>query len=194
MYIQKASTNPRLCKALTGYSYEEFNKLLPTFETTYYNYLKRRRGRINKPGQGQKGHLPDARTRLFFILFYLKTYPTFDVLGFLSGKSRGRTCEAVHFLLNILKKTLGKETVLPLRKISSVEEFLEKFPEVKDVFLDGSERRIYRPRNKKDQKYFYSGKKKGHANKNVIVNDDKRRILMLSPTRSGKTHDKRILN
>jgi hypothetical protein len=194
MNIHKIARDPRAVKALIGIDYAEFTSLLITFTQTYNKYLSKKKNRKRKPGGGQKGHLPSMEARLFFILFYIKTYPTFDVLAFFSGKSRGRTCEAVHLLLIVLKKTLGKEIVLPERKIRSVQEFIEKFPEVKDIIIDGTEKKIQRPKNKKQQKKHYSGKKKTHTTKNLVITDEHRHILVLSPTRVGKTHDKRILN
>jgi len=180
--------------ALTGVGFEEFNDLLPTFEKALIDIVMQRKDRERKPGGGQKGHLKTSADKLFFVLFYIKTYPTFDVLAFWSNKSRGRSCEAVHLYLRALKKALGREIVLPERKIRTVEEFLEKFPEVKDVFFDGTERRIQRPKDKKRQNKLYSGKKKTNTRKNVIVSDEKKRILFLSPTKSGRRHDKRIVD
>lgn len=183
-----------MMKALTGMSMEEFNSLIPSFEKELFVIQKQRKNRERKPGGGQKGHLKTVADKLFFILFYAKTYPTFDVLAFWSNKSRGRSCEAVHLYFRVLRKALGREIVLPERKIRTVEEFLEKFPEAKDVFFDGTERRIQRPKNKKRQNKLYSGKKKANTRKNVIISDDKKKILFLSPTKSGRRHDKRIID
>jgi hypothetical protein len=41
-----------------------------------------------------------------------------------------------------------------------MEEFLQRFPDVKEVILDGTERPIQRPKNPEKQKEHYSGKKK----------------------------------
>jgi len=73
-----------------------------------------------------------------------------------------------------------------------VEEFLQKFPEVKDIVIDGTERRIQRPKNQKKNKKYYSGKKKTHTRKNIIVADEKKRILLISSTKAGRRHDKRL--
>jgi len=89
---------------------------------------------------------------------------------------------------------LGYEVVLPERQISSIEEFQRKFPEIKDIFIDGTERPIQRPKNNKRQRKYYSGKKKRHTKKNIVGSDKDRRILFLSKTEAGKTHDKKILN
>lgn len=194
MNIQKLSHDPRAMKALTGLSYREFEDLIPTFEKAYRDIQRQKLNRQRKVGGGKKGKLPTIESKLFFILFYLKAYPTFDVLGFMTDRDRGKCCRSAHILLKALKKTLGREIVLPERKIRSVEEFLEKFPEAKDVFFDGTERRIQRPKNKKRQNKLYSGKKKANTRKNVIVSDEKKKILFLSATKSGRRHDKRIVD
>lgn len=181
-----------MMKALTGMSAEEFQHILPDFKYELTRYYATKPNRKRKVGAGQKGHLQTPEAKLFFILFYLKTYPTFDVLAFFSNKSRGRSCEAAHLYLRILEKALGRKIVLPERKINSVEEFLEKFPEVKDIFVDGTERRMQRPKKPKQNKRTYSGKKKAHTRKNVIIADEKKRILLVSPTKPGRRHDKRL--
>lgn len=179
-------------KALIGMSLQEFNGLVPAFEHELRHYAASKPNRKRKVGGGKRGHLKTPQDKLFFILFYLKTYPTFDVLAFFSNKSRGRSCEAAHLYLHILEKVLGRKIVLPERKITSVEEFLRKFPEVKDVFVDGTERRIQRPKKPKSNKRQYSGKKKCHTRKNIVVADEQKRILLVSPTKPGRRHDKRL--
>lgn len=192
MQISKLHTNKRAMKALTGVSPQEFNELVIAFDQELYRIRESKPNRKRKVGGGKRGHLKTSQDKLFFILFYLKTYPTFDVLAFFSSKGRGRSCEAVHLYLRILEKALGKKIVLPERKITSVEEFLQKFPEVKDVFVDGTERRMQRPKQGKRNKRYYSGKKKGHTRKNIVVSDEHKRILLVSPTKPGRRHDKRL--
>lgn len=185
--------NNRLCKALTGLSTTEFKPLLPSFENALQVERKLRRpDRKRAIGGGQKGTLRTPDEKLAFILIYLKTYPTFDVLGFLTGRERSRACRWVGFLLPVLQRTLGREFALPKRQIRSPEEFFELFPEAKDVFLDGTERRVEKPKQRKRQNKLYSGKKKGTTRKNIIVANENRRVLVLTPTKSGRRHDKRL--
>jgi hypothetical protein len=87
---------------------------------------------------------------------------------------------------------MGRHLVLPQRKISSPEEFFRLFPEAKDVFIDGTERRVQKPKNLKKRNRLYSGKKKATTRKTVIVSNDQKRILLMTPTKSGRRHDKRI--
>lgn len=192
MNIKKIIDNPRTIQAFIGTSKEEFERLLPQFEQVLRETKLSNPKRIRKLGQGIKGKLPDGKHKLFFLLFYLKAYPTFDVLGCFFDKGRSRSCEAIHLYTEVLKKVLSRELVLPERKVHSIEELFEKFPEIKDVLADGVERKVQRPVGKKRQNKLYSGKKKFHAKKNIIVTDDKKKIIFLTPTKSARRHDKRL--
>ena len=55
---------------------------------------------------------------------------------------------------------------------------------------DGVERPIHRPSDKFDRELYYSGKKKRHMLKNVLVVDEFGAIHFLSDTYEGRVHDK----
>lgn len=195
MNISSALRSVRTSKSLTGLTPSEFWNLVPLFEA---NFLEQRirllPNRQRKVGGGRKGVLPTAADKLFTALFYLKCYPTFDVLAFMVGLDRTRSCRNIHLLLPVLEKTLGRQLVLPKRQIHSVEEFFILFPEVKDIFIDGTDRRVQRPKNPKRQNKLYSGKRKTTTRKNIVVANEKKEILYLTPTKSGRRHDKKLLD
>jgi len=59
--------------------------------------------------------------------------------------------------------------------------------------IDGTERRRQRPKNPEKQALHYSGKKKTHSDKNIVVaNTHTKRVSYLSQTYAGKTHDKKL--
>ena len=187
--------NHRLCKAVTGSSPEELIRLLPAFKQSLIQYqyqVKPKEERKRKIGGGRKGDLPITLDKLVFILIYLKVYPTFDVMAFFTDRQRSKCQRSVMQFLPVLEMALGKHIALPKRKITSVEEFFETFPEAKEVFLDGSERRVQKPKNLKKRAKLYSGKKKATTRKSIVVSNEKRRILVLTPTKSGRRHDKRV--
>ena len=65
--------------------------------------------------------------------------------------------------------------------------------ESQDFGIDGTERRIERPKDSIYQKRYDSGKKKAHTIKNnLVVGIDDRQIKHLSKTHEGKKHDKKI--
>src|SRR6266446_8740368 len=57
---------------------------------------------------------------------------------------------------------------------------------------DGTERRIVRPQDAAEQQASYSGKKKDHTVKNVLLVNVLLLILFLSDTSGGRVHDKRL--
>jgi hypothetical protein len=57
---------------------------------------------------------------------------------------------------------------------------------------DGTERRIVRPQDPAEQTACYSGKKKDHTVKNVLLVNAPLTILFLSETYAGRVHEKRI--
>ena len=62
-----------------------------------------------------------------------------------------------------------------------------------NLSIDATERRLQRPANKEQQRAKYSGKKKTHTDKNIVlVKEHTRQVVYLSPTVAGKQHDKKL--
>lgn len=59
---------------------------------------------------------------------------------------------------------------------------------------DGTERPIQRPGDPDEQTEYYSGKKKCHTIKNILLIDDQCIIHFLSATYAGKWHDKSLVD
>ena len=188
--VERALRSDRLLKALTGMSVVEFNELLPTFRAGLSKTKREQKPKRQRAlGGGRKHTLTSAREHFFFILFYLKCYPTFDLAGFFFEVDRSQSCRWVQALLPVLETTLAWQVVLPKRKIRTVAEFMQHFPAIKDVFLDGTDRPVQRPQKGKAQRKHYSGKHKDHTLRNLIVANEQTAILWLSPTKPGARHD-----
>jgi hypothetical protein len=188
----------RQFRALTGVSRDEFDALLPIFDESHHeiineNYENKKEERQRKPGGGSQGVLDTMEKRMFFILYYMKTYPTFDVLGFQFGFDKSNACLNVHKYAPVLYRTLEKLEVMPRRAFSSVEDMREAFAGIEDIFIDVTERTHARPVDKKKQKESYSGKKKHHAAKNTVISDINKLILFIGYTVMGGIHDYRLL-
>lgn len=143
-------------------------------------------------GGGRKGDLPTDEDKLLYILMYLKLYPTYDALSVLADHCRSKCGDSVKLLLRVLEMTLGRKLVLPKRYGRSLEEIFHDHPEIKDIFIDGTERRVQKPKNLKRRNKLYSGKKKATTRKTVVLSDEKKYIHYMSKTKSGRRHDKRI--
>jgi len=190
--IERAWQSPRAVQALTGVSRTGFEQLENRFAAVVGEQRAKRRSK-RAPGAGRKHTLRTLRAKLFFLLLYLKCYPTFDVAGLLFEVDRSRACRWVSEWLPVLERVLGQAAVLPARQIRSVKEFLQRFPEVQDLFLDGTERPTQRPQHAGQQRARYAGKKKRHTVKNVIGNDVTKRIVLLGETQGGQVHDYPLL-
>ncbi|QQS55454.1 MAG: transposase family protein [Candidatus Competibacteraceae bacterium] len=110
----------RQFRACTGLSQKEFDLILPEFAkclqlAQQQRYQKHRLQRQRKPGGGRKGALFSPDLKLFFILLYLKNYPTFDVLGCLFDLSLAKAQENFVKFMPILKQAEKRLHILPYR-------------------------------------------------------------------------------
>jgi len=194
--IHKALRNESVLRSLTGLRIKQFAELHQKFDMELAKRkidakVERRRA----PGGGRKHTLENSEDKLFFILLYLKVYPTMELAGFLFGVAKSQICTWVKTFQPVLEAVLSETHDLPKRKISAMKEFIERFPNVKKVVVDGTERPRTRPKNSEQQRLYYSGKKKRHTLKNTVVVDPKRKkVLILTPTTHGSVHDKRDLS
>lgn len=194
----KLKKNRREFLALTGLTMKEFKQLLPAFTRAYeqkYPPTKTRTGkkRQRKIGGGCTGNLPSPEQKLLFAMVYLKTYPIQAVLGALFNLSQSRTNEWLQILLPIVQQALNDLDVLPERRPRQFARTQKRKSKSNEYIIDGTERRRQRPKHKEKQTLHYSGKKKTHTDKNVVVvNAETKRVDYLSQTYAGKMHDKKI--
>ena len=157
----------RQMRALTGLDMVTFCALAEPFTSGCQQEADARftdqRPRKRKAGGGRKGVLASPQQKLLFILYYLKTYPTFDVLAATFGLPRSKACEHAHHLAKALERTLRTLNVLPARAIDSLAQMQAVFADVPVLLLDATERPHHRPQALVDQKADYSGKKKTDA-------------------------------
>ncbi len=159
-------------KALTGVSQTQFDFLLPAFSHVYQQAQQKRYEegvqagkRSRKPGAGIKGKLPTLSDKLLFVLYYYKTYPTFDVLGAQFGMVRSKANENLHKLSPILYDTLVQLDLMPYRELKTPESLREALSGVDQLIIDATERSYRRSQDETTQREHYSGKKKPYAEK-----------------------------
>ena len=160
--------------------------------------------------------LPTPEDRLLFILVYLKTYTLQVVHGRLFGMVQGKANQWIHVLLPVLLAALRTLGDAPARSLSALAQRLGVSEAAATVVgpagggvhpcgshpsrraglppfaHDGTERRIGRPQDPAEQTECYSGKKKDHTVKNVLLVNAPLIILFLSETTGGRVHDKTI--
>lgn len=189
-----------LCKdrrkflAMTGYTLEEFQALLPHFRVQFERYMTTHK--LDGKPRGKRAYssyrnspLPAIEDKLLFVLVYLKQGTTQEMHATLFGMHQPDANVWIHLLHPILNQTLALLGELPARdaEVLNLEEGQWRI-----FFHDGTERPIPRPTDKDAQKMYYSGKKKQHTVKNILLTDPLCRISFLSRTCEGKKHDKRV--
>jgi len=188
---------PREFLAATGLTSEEFARLLPAFTDAYAALYPPDKTQAGKPrrrrvGGGAKGALAQMTDKLLFILVYQKTQALQTMHGLHFGLSQPQANYWIHHLLPVLQRALAALGHAPERDPSRVADSTLAHEGAPALVIDGTERRRQRPQDPVRQKAHYSGKKKAHTDKNlVLVNEASGKVVYLGPTVAGKTHDKR---
>lgn len=197
MRYERLKKKPKELVALTGLARREFEELLPAFAEALAaveaGSKAKTRKRRRAAGAGRKPGLATVEDQLLFVLVYTKTYPLQVVQGQLFGMSQSSANEWIHYLLPVLAQALDALGFLPEREGPKAAKPARRRGEVPDLIVDGVERRRQRPKDPKIQAIHYSGKKKGHYDKNiVVVNTGSKRVTFLSATLPGAVHDKTL--
>jgi hypothetical protein len=113
--------------------------------------------------------------------------------GLQFGLSQPQANYWIHRLLPVLRESLAELEMTPERDPQAVAESSLVNESAPDLLIDGTERRRQRPKDAQKQAEHYSGKKKVHTDKNILLaNAHSRKVVYLSPTDVGKKHDKKI--
>lgn len=197
---QKLSKHRRKFLAMTGYTVKEFEALLPHFRVEFEKYVavyrldgkKRVKRRYT---EYKNSPLPSLEDKLLFILIYLKQGSLQEEQATLYEMHQPDANRWIHLLHAILNRALAALGELPARAATALEQRFEKDDDNDETILlffhDGTERPIVRPKDKTLQKLFYSGKKRQHTLKNIVVINARCKIILLTVTCEGKKHDKK---
>ena len=195
---EELKKNARKFVALTSLTPEEFEYVVPAFEKVYQQVFpdtqtKTGQTRARKSGGGRKGTLASIEQKLLFALVYQKSYPVQSIMGELFGMGQSQANEWIHTLLPILKQALDDLGYEPERDPKKFKKSEQDQKDAAEAIIDGTERQRQRPKEAKKQTLHYSGKKKIHSDKNVVIATVKnKRVSFLSQTYPGKTHDKKV--
>jgi len=187
---------PAIFRNLTGITVAVFDQLLPQLRPAY---AAQRRQRLDRPdrrrafGGGDDFDL-DPDDQFLLTIFWLRHYPTQEVLGYLFGVSDSTAKRAIDRCLPLLEAA-GKDTMRmpdPGRgRRKDLATLLKDTPDVA-VLIDTFEQAVQRPR--KRQKRFYSGKKKRHTLKSqVAIDEETGAIVDVAESVPGPTADITVL-
>jgi hypothetical protein len=196
MTYARIKDKPKKLLALTGLTRTEFEDLLEAF--TQVNKPKtsvtqQGQPRQRKVGGGRKATLQLDEDQLVFLLVYLKKYPLQEIMGELFGMEVSKVNEWIHRLLPLVRDALDQLRVMPERDAQAFAKVQVKRSVGRTVIIDSTERCRQRPKSPEKQALHYSGKKRTHTDKNLVIAEKTtRRVNYLSPTYAGTVHDKKI--
>ncbi len=193
--VAKLRRKPRHFQAFTGLSVAQFDQLLVEVAPMYaadQQHRRDRADRLRQPGAGRPLAL-GLPERLLMGLLYLRLYVGQNLLSYLfdldqSNVSRELNARLLPVLLRVLPVPLRDAPLRHLakdppegsdppptsagrkrRRINTLQELLEAFPEMEEVLLDATEQSVPQPEDKLRRKLCYSGKQQEHTVKTQIV-------------------------
>jgi hypothetical protein len=182
---EKLRYRGRLFIRLTGVSQEVFSRIIKALAPEWEKLEAQR-----KSPSGRRMNLETLEDRVLVVLMYYRTYITHEFLGYLFGLHNSN----ISRLLSKLEPIMAKKITIKKDPRLTAEKILE-------LLVDVTEQPIERPKRRKNtgkrtpknrQKRFYSGKKKRHTIKHEIAVTPDGRIISVSQSFPGRTHDYRI--
>lgn len=147
----------RQYSASTGLNKAQFDELATQFALHY-------QPKNNRITTGEPPLFHDPKEALFFILFYLKNYPTLQVLGLQFDMSDFSASTYINYIMPYLKASLRAKSMLVRRVFEDQAAFEKTFENVEDIFIDCTEIPVERAKNEQNQKKAFSGKKISYLN------------------------------
>ncbi len=210
---RKLSRKPKLFLSVTGMNLHQFQTLLPQFERADDKFERRRKRRVVGTGKKRLRHigggaqfansLPD---RLLMLLFYYRLYLTQEFMTLLfTAEAKSVICRSIQLVRPVFESVLpvperarrrilslaNKEQKRRKKRIGSVEEFRQAYPELTFI-IDGVEQPKRKPKAPQKRKSDYSGKKKRHTLKQLVIGTPSGIIIDQSPSVGGRRHDFKV--
>lgn len=207
---RKLSSKPKLFLSVAGISLSDFQRLLPAFEHAFRRLEGARKARTVQAqaerqraigGGAQFAHeLPD---QLLMLLLYYRLYLTQEFMTLLfKVESKSAICRNIQLMRAVCQAVLPvpakafrrilelakKEQRRRQKRIGSIEEFQTAYPEL-TFLIDGVEQPKRKPQDKQKRKSDYSGKKKRHTRKQIVLGTPAGIIVDQSPSVGGRGHD-----
>ena len=210
---RKLSRQPKLFLSVTGMNFHQFQTLLPQFTRAYDELERRRKRKVVRTGKKRLrqigGGAPFANSlpdRLLMVLFYYRLYLTQEFMTLLfHAEDKSVICRSIQLMRPVFESVLpvpqrARQRILELadkeqqrrtKRISSVEEFRQAYPELTFI-IDGVEQPKRKPTAPAKRKSDYSGKKKRHTLKQLVIGTPSGIIIDQSPSVGGRAHDYKV--
>lgn len=189
MRFQSLAKRPKHFYGFTGYTVAEFTELAALAQDDWraLRNARLKPDRIRKVGGGAKLKLAALEDRMLLFCVYVKLYPTYLMLEYLFGIDESTVCRTIKEMSPLLSKKIIVQR--PGKKISTIEELKELFPDLDEILVDATEQKIPRPQKKRARTKYHSGKKKAFTLKTQIITDKQGLIFHVSDPSPGRAHD-----
>lgn len=166
-YIEK---NPQETQRLVGLKYEQLKQLIKqaALHTDKQQEIEAQKVRIINKGGGRKVKL-STKEQILLTLIYLRHLTTFQLLGIQFGVSESTANDTFNYWLPVLQELLPSSLLEQVKKKASDYEIVQEILTNYELIVDSAEQPRERPKEYKEQKKYYSGKKKRHTFKNQIT-------------------------
>jgi hypothetical protein len=210
---RKLARKPKLFLSVTGMNLQHFHTLLPQFTEVYALLEQKRKRKVVRTGEKRQRQIgggarfnnsvPD---RLLMLLLYYRLYLTQEFMTLLfRAEAKSVICRSIQLMRPVFDAVLpvperALKRILSLadteqqrrkKRIGSVEEFREAYPELTFI-IDGVEQPKRKPKKPAKRKSDYSGKKKRHTRKQIVIGTPSGIIVDQSPATGGRPHDFKV--
>jgi hypothetical protein len=210
---RKLTRKPKLFLSITGMNLHLFQALLPQFRQVHEKLERRRKRQVVVTGKKRQRRIGggaqfanDLSDRLLMLLFYYRLYLTQEFMTLLfHAEDKSLICRSIQQMRPVFEAVLpvpekarrrmlelaDKEQKRRTKRIGSIEEFKQAYPELTFI-IDGVEQPKRKPKAPQKRKSDYSGKKKRHTLKQLVIGTPSGIIVDQSPSVGGRRHDFKV--
>lgn len=183
MNVEKAWESDKHLRTITGLARPAAEQLLEDF------IVEVKKDRPEKRGpEGRPRALSDKECFVLFMM-HIRHYDTIEKLALIFDIGNATVDRTIKEAEEAIRRILQNKGHIPLNAQTSSEEFTEKLKTLKKIYVDGTEQPIRRPKDSVRQRICYSGKKKRHTKKIVIITDESKKIVASTAFYPGSCHD-----
>ena len=184
--------NPQETQRLVGVKYEQLEQLIKqaiALHTHKQQEVEAQKMRIINKGGGRKVKLSTSE-QILLTLVYVRHLTTFQLLGIQFGVSESTANDTFNYWFPLIQELLPSSLIESVKKNVSDYEIVQELLSDYELIVDSAEQPRERPGEYKEQKKYYSGKKKSHTFKNQItVLPDGQDIVTVIPGEPGTKSD-----
>jgi DDE superfamily endonuclease len=210
---RKLARKPKLFLSVTGMNLHQFQALLPQFTQVYDKLEHKRKRKVVRTGEKRQRRIGGGARfqnavadRLLMLLLYYRLYLTQEFMTLLfKAEEKSVICRSIQLMRPVFESVLpvperARQRILCLadkeqkrrkKRIGSVEEFRQAYPELTFI-IDGVEQPKRKPKAPAKRKSDYSGKKKRHTLKQIVIGTPAGIIVDQSPSVGGRPHDFKV--